>query len=286
MSSSILASILSHGIRASSCAREDGILPIPSGNRPSDKGNTLLPLFLTGAPCFTITARTLPSRWTILERLFEAERDENTCREPYTPEEFVHLGARFEELEREAAKERQSATRNVGAARPGKLPERERKSDTRDAVGRAAGVSGRTYEKAKAVVESGDRALIDEMNRTGKVNGAYKMLVTRKKSDEADADAGGERHGGHAHAGIGYDLNVNGTPAPETRQDRPWRIRCVEHEVNSVHRQSATQEGLPKPQDVSSVVLRSLRKHRIKILIFPDVFRYFSIRLETAEFEP
>jgi hypothetical protein len=33
-------------------------------------------------------------------------------------------------------------------------------------------MSGPTYERAKEVVASGNRKLIDEMNRTGKVNGA------------------------------------------------------------------------------------------------------------------
>jgi hypothetical protein len=108
-----------------------------------------------------------------LSRQLEAERDENGCREPYTPEEIVHLGARFEELERKAAKERQGRPESP---RCGKLPQHEVGKKTRDVVGKAAGVSGRTYEKAKAVVASGDRALIDEMNRTGKVNGVHKKL--------------------------------------------------------------------------------------------------------------
>ena len=128
-----------------------------------------------------------------------AEREENTCREAYTPEEMVHLGGRFEEMERKAARERQaeSARRNQPQARAepkasppegGKLPPSEKskpislplppppieKSKVRDIIGKAAGVSGRTYEKAKAVVEAARaepalRGLVDEMNRTGKV---------------------------------------------------------------------------------------------------------------------
>jgi N6-adenosine-specific RNA methylase IME4 len=127
-----------------------------------------------------------------LNLLLDSERDENTCREAYTPEEAVHLGERFEDLERKAAKERQahagpSSGKGAKTSGSGKLPEAVKK-DTRDAVGKAAGVSGKTYEKAKAVVRSGDRALIDEMNRTGKVNGAHKKLVVRQKSEAIEKE--------------------------------------------------------------------------------------------------
>ena len=123
-----------------------------------------------------------------LGRALEAERDENTCRKDFVPEEIVLLGAAFDALERKAAKQRQRAgggDKKSAAAKngSGKLPGAI-SADTRDVVAKAGGVSGRTYEKAKAVVEAGDRELIDEMNRTGKVNGAFKKLGDRKKLAE------------------------------------------------------------------------------------------------------
>jgi ParB-like chromosome segregation protein Spo0J len=53
--------------------------------------------------------------------LLRAERDENTCRKPFAPSEAVSLGRNLEALEREAAQQRQQATRarkgeKVGAA--------------------------------------------------------------------------------------------------------------------------------------------------------------------------
>lgn len=41
-----------------------------------------------------------------------------------------------------------------------------------------------TYEKAKAIVASGDTQLIERMDRTGKVSGIYKELQRRKAAAE------------------------------------------------------------------------------------------------------
>lgn len=53
--------------------------------------------------------------------------------------------------EREAARERQAA---AGGSAPGKLPEAVETGESRDRAAKAVGWSGRTYEKAKAVVGS------------------------------------------------------------------------------------------------------------------------------------
>lgn len=90
--------------------------------------------------------------------MLRAERDENVCRKDFTPSEAVALGEALEELERRKAKERQKAH---GGTAPGKskntsgnLPEVRSNGDTRDKVAEAVGMSGKTYEKAKAVVEA------------------------------------------------------------------------------------------------------------------------------------
>ena len=58
---------------------------------------------------------------------------------------YAEMGRRLEELERPKAEEREKAGRPSG-----NLPEGG-KGDTRDIVGEALGVSGKTYEKAKAI---------------------------------------------------------------------------------------------------------------------------------------
>jgi ParB family chromosome partitioning protein len=63
-----------------------------------------------------------------------------------TPSEAVSIGRPIEELKRKEAKGRQG-TRTDLPQHSGKLPESD-KGDTRDKIGPAVGMSGRTYEKA------------------------------------------------------------------------------------------------------------------------------------------
>ena len=127
----------------------------------------------------------------------KAERDENTCRIDFTPEEAVEAGRGIEKLEGQAAKERQ---RSHGGTAPGKskntggnLPRvNDPTGKTRDKIAEAVGMSGRTYEKAKAVVAAAKadpelRPIVDEMNETGKVDPAYKAVKARK-AEAATAD--------------------------------------------------------------------------------------------------
>lgn len=115
-----------------------------------------------------------------------AEQDENTCREHLSLSESVELGRRLEALEKPEAKKRQS---EHGAA-PGK-PKLQITGGNfppvitgkvRDKVGASVGMSGKTYEKAKAVEEAAVAEpakygpVRDEMNRTGKVEPAFKKV--------------------------------------------------------------------------------------------------------------
>ena len=85
----------------------------------------------------------------------QAERDENNCREDLTPTEIVEIGRAIEALEKPKAKERLKDAGRAGGKASGKLPEAST-GDTRDKVGAALGVSGKTYEKAKQVVEAAE----------------------------------------------------------------------------------------------------------------------------------
>jgi N6-adenosine-specific RNA methylase IME4/ParB-like chromosome segregation protein Spo0J len=115
-----------------------------------------------------------------------AERDENTCRKDFLITEKVALGERLQALEAEAAKrrKREAGVANLPGVSAGKLPELRDAGDTRDKVGKAVGLSGRTYERAKAVVEAARQdperyaKLREDMDRTGKVAGVYKRLQT------------------------------------------------------------------------------------------------------------
>ena len=93
----------------------------------------------------------------------------------------VAIAEALEPRETKAAKERQKEGGRSGGKASGKLPQASG-SRTRDKVARYTGVSGRTLEKAKAVVEAAKRdpkmfnPILQEMDRTKRVNGAYKKL--------------------------------------------------------------------------------------------------------------
>lgn len=122
--------------------------------------------------------------------LLAAERDENTCREEMAVSELVALATAIEKHEREAAKERQAS--GLKQNRSEDSAERIDRGDTRDKVAAAVGMSHDTLAKAREVVEAAkDRSLpaevretakaaVEEMDRTGKVAGAHRMVAEAK----------------------------------------------------------------------------------------------------------
>jgi hypothetical protein len=121
------------------------------------------------------------------EDIVRGENDENAIRKDFLPSEIDSIRRALEPKEKEAAKDRQ---KEHGGAAPGKhltalggyeIQSRKvslSEGQTRDKIGAFAGVSGRTVEKIKAVVEAAEENpekfghLVDEMDRTGKVGGA------------------------------------------------------------------------------------------------------------------
>lgn len=128
-----------------------------------------------------ISAIVDPSLDDIL-RAAKAERDENTCRKPFTHSESVNKGRHIEAIESERAKERQGRpgkSRNVCS---GNLPEHG--NDTRDKVAAVVGMSGRNYEKAKRVVESGSADLVKAMDSGLASVDAAAALATLPKAEQ------------------------------------------------------------------------------------------------------
>jgi N6-adenosine-specific RNA methylase IME4 len=111
-----------------------------------------------------------------LDAIARGEFAENACRKDFTPSELVAIGAEVERIERKRAK-----LRRAHDGRPGKLPERQ-KGDARDKIAAQLGISGRTYERAKAVVDAAEAEpekygkLLADMDRTGRVNGVHRRL--------------------------------------------------------------------------------------------------------------
>jgi hypothetical protein len=109
----------------------------------------------------------------------KAERDENTCRLDFRPTEAVALGMRIEALEQWAAKKRQG-TRTDLPQHCGKIPQGS-KGKTRDKVGDAIGLSGKSFEHGKAVLKAAQEepqkygTLPITMDRRG-IGAAYRAL--------------------------------------------------------------------------------------------------------------
>jgi hypothetical protein len=101
------------------------------------------------------------------------------------PCEAVAIARALEPLEREEAKKRQSTLNNPDLA-SGNLPEAE-KGRARDKLAAAVGLFERTLQKAMRIVEAAEQEperygpLVEEMDRTGKVDGVYKEFARQQQ---------------------------------------------------------------------------------------------------------
>jgi N6-adenosine-specific RNA methylase IME4/ParB-like chromosome segregation protein Spo0J len=140
------------------------------------------------AACRALGWREIAATVVNLDETVRGEFAENAIRKDFTPSEIDAIRREVEPLERAAAKRRQGARTDL---HPGKLPGCP--GNARDKIAAFAGRSGRTVEKIARVVEAAVReperfgALVDEMDRTGKVDAPYRKL--RQKEDERRVEA-------------------------------------------------------------------------------------------------
>jgi ParB family chromosome partitioning protein len=143
----------------------------------------------------------IPARVVDLANIVRGEHDEYVERKPFTRSEAVAIGRALEAHERPNAARRQAAgraRRQNGKKQPaapgsGHLPEPEPvvedKGQTRDKVAAIVGMSGRTYEKAKAVVAAAAADpgrhghLVEQMDRTGKVDPAFRQITKQQTAE-------------------------------------------------------------------------------------------------------
>jgi len=115
--------------------------------------------------------------------LVKAERSENIFRADFLASEAYTIGAELEKLEKEQADKRKKAGQPYGNFPQGS------KGATRDLVGTAIGVSGRNYEKIKAICESGDPELIETMDKKS-VDASFKQLLAKQQLEQRKAAIG------------------------------------------------------------------------------------------------
>jgi N6-adenosine-specific RNA methylase IME4 len=120
-----------------------------------------------------------------LEKVALGEYAENAFRKAFTPSEMVEIANSIEPIERKRAKDRQGE-------RTDKHPENFSSSSrgrALDKVATVAGISRPTLVKARAIVAAAEAEpekfakLLDDMDRTGRVNGVYRRLKIQKQAE-------------------------------------------------------------------------------------------------------
>lgn len=133
---------------------------------------------------------TIPARFVNLDSLLKGEYAENELRKDFTPSERVEIGRALEgELQgRQLANLKQNAT-EVENFPPRETPV----GKTRDLAAKAAGFgNGKTYEQAKAVVDSGVPELVDAMDAGRASVSAAATLTALPPEEIADVVSRGE----------------------------------------------------------------------------------------------
>lgn len=134
----------------------------------------------------------VPTTTVNVDDLLSAERDENEARKDFTPTEAVAIGRLIEERERPKAEERskigaaRGKAKRLGLDAHGDLPSASvALPPLREIIGAAVGMAGKTYEKAKRVVEAAEADpekygdLPAKMDATGQVYPVYDELESR-----------------------------------------------------------------------------------------------------------
>jgi N6-adenosine-specific RNA methylase IME4 len=126
-----------------------------------------------------------------IDSIIAGEYDANEQREPFKPLELVAIKRAIEaKLAGEAHGRKGHGLTAPGRKKSGDVAGKGR---TADKVGEIGGISGRTLQKAEAVAEAAERdperfgKLADDMNRTGKVDGAHKRLKIMEATDRLRA---------------------------------------------------------------------------------------------------
>jgi N6-adenosine-specific RNA methylase IME4/ParB-like chromosome segregation protein Spo0J len=184
----------------------------------------------------------IPVKIVNVESIARAEDAENTIRKDFTLSEAVAIKRALEPIEREAAKQRQGSRTDK---HPGKLPTSS-KGRAADKAAQATGMARRTLEKAEAIVNAAEaepakfRKLLDDMDRTGRLNGVYRRLKIAKQAERIRAEPS-PLPGNHDYRVAGVDF-----PWPyEDRQEDPSHRAVHPYPTMSIAQICETKAWLP-----------------------------------------
>jgi N6-adenosine-specific RNA methylase IME4 len=124
--------------------------------------------------------REIPVHVVDLDAVVRGEFAENAYQKGLTPSELVAITRAVEQRERELARERMTLGKiSTGSA-----------GRTRDKLAAPFGISGRTYEKMRAVVDAAEveperfGKLVVDMDRSGNANGPFKRLTVERQAEK------------------------------------------------------------------------------------------------------
>lgn len=128
------------------------------------------------AACKRLGWSDVPVTTIRLKDIARGEFAENAIRKDFLPSEIDAIRRTLEPAERAAATSRKVSGRSSDQA-----------GETRDRIGAFAGVSGRTVEKIAAIVAAAEARpefapLVEEMDRTGRVDGIYRRLKVARQA--------------------------------------------------------------------------------------------------------
>lgn len=134
------------------------------------------------AACRALGWSVVPVRKIELDKIVRGEFAENAERKDFLPSEIDAIRRALEPIEQAAARERMKA----GGGPPGRVGKVSTPAKSRDRIGAFAGVSGRTVEKIAKIADAARKEphkfkpLLEEMDRTGRVDGPFRKLQQRQ----------------------------------------------------------------------------------------------------------
>lgn len=171
----------------------------------------------------------IPVHVVDIDSIIAGEFDANVEREDFKPSELVAIKRALEPKLRAAAKARELTGK--------KAAQGTAKGRVVDQVGAFAGRSGRTIEKAEAVVDAAERdperfgKLKDQMDRTGRVDGPFKRLKNIEDGDRLRAEPPSPPMQGPYRtlvADFPWPADLDGYRDPETRGYYPYATWSID----------------------------------------------------------
>jgi ParB-like chromosome segregation protein Spo0J len=138
--------------------------------------------------CRLLGLTEIPVTVVDLHQAAKGEAHENFVRKDLLPSEIVALKRAIEPLERREARERQGTRADL--YHPATVVDRQ--GEARDKIAQYLGVGRTTIEHAEAVVEAAEEEpeqygyLVEQMDRSGKVRGAYRRLEVLRQAKQLD----------------------------------------------------------------------------------------------------